>query len=940
MRSLHALLPAFFLTLSIAAFAQQGTITGVVTALEQGKQEPQPFTSVAVKGTDMRATTDMDGRFSLVASPGTYMLVASLVGHASIEREVTLGKSATVYVELTFEEGGVEMGSVVVVRERRVDTDAAVMMAVRNSDQLANGVGREQIAKGQDRTAADVVRRVPGITVQDDRFVVVRGLSERYNTVLLNGVAAPSLEPDRKAFSFDLLPSSALDRIMVYKSGAPELPGEFAGGIIELSTMAVPARNEVKVACGMGIRSGTTFHDMQTDQTGKTDFLGFDDGSRSLPADFPAHLNTVADPGQLAALGRELPNTWSTTSRMAGPDQRFSLLIARRFGKENAKVRFGNVTSIDLANTSASYAAQNYSYNTYDAATGKNDTIHAYNDQEYFRTARLGVMHNWSALLGTGTKLEFRNLFNQVGLNQTTARTGQNMEVGSDEHDFAYRYTQRTLYSGQLHGRHDLMEGRTRLDWTVGLGRAMGKEPDYRRVRTMRNMGESDAPFQVVIAPTASTLDAGRFYSTLNETTWTGKLNLERDLGNPDNGTLSAVVRLGGMAERKDRDFNARWMSFRKANTAQFNSALTMQPLTTVFDQANINTTDGFKLEEGTNPSDAYSAANTLISGYAGTTVKWAKRFVLSGGVRVERNRQELDGATYGGAKVRVDNPVLSVLPSLNASRHITEKSLVRVAWSNSVNRPEFRELAPFSFYDFSTNNVLYGNPALTTATITNLDARWEVYPSLGEVFNVGVFYKDFTDPIEMFFVPGAGSGGTRNFTYKNAQGATSMGAELELRRSLASFTGNKFLQRLGVLFNGTVVHSSVSLGEQAVGQEQNRPMMGQSPYVVNAGLYYADTAAKFQMNVVFNTFGKRLYAVGSAGTPDIYEMPANGLDITLGKELGKHFALKAGLQNLLDPLFLLKQDSDGDGHIGNNDALISSFRRGMYFSAALAYTL
>ncbi len=937
---LRVLLPVLCFLLTLAASAQQGTITGVVTALEQGKKEPQPFTSVVVKGTDLRATTDLDGRFSLIAPPGTHMLVASQVGHANIEREVTLGKASMVHVELVFEEGGLQMEAVHVVRERRMNTDAAVMMAVRNSDQLANGVGREQIAKGQDRTAADVVKRVPGITLQGDRFVVVRGLAERYNTVLLNGVAAPSLEPDRKAFSFDLLPSGALDRMMVYKSGAPELPGEFAGGIIELSTLAVPSRNEVKVGYGMGIRSGTTFQDMQADQTGKTDFLGFDDGSRSLPADFPVHLNTVSNPGQLAALGRELPNTWSTSSRMAGPDQRFSLLSAHRFGKDNAKARFGTITSIDLSNTSASYAAQNYNYNTYDAATGKNDTIYAYNDREYFRTARLGVMHNWSALIGTGTKLEFRNLFNQVGQNQTTARTGQNMEAGFDERDFAYRYTQRTLYSGQLRGQHDLMEDRTHLDWTLGYGQAWSKEPDYRRVRTVRDIGANDAPFQVVVAPTASTLDAGRFYSDLAEGTMTGKLGLSRDLGNPDDGKLSAVVRIGGLAERKERDFSARWMSFRKANSAQFDPALGTLPLTSIFDAAHINGTDGFKLEEGTNPSDAYTAANTLLAGYAGTTVKWAKLFTVSGGVRVEHNREELNGATYGGAKVRVDQPLTHVLPSVNASWNITEKSLVRVAWSNSVNRPEFRELAPFSFYDFSSNNVLYGNPALTTATITNLDARWEVYPAVGEVFNVGVFRKDFTNPIEMFFVPGAGSGGTRNFTFKNAQGATSMGAEVELRRSLASFTGNKFLQRLGLLFNGTLINSTVTLGAQAVGQEQNRPMMGQSPYVLNAGLFYADTAAKFQVNMVYNTFGKRLYAVGSTGTPDIYEMPAQGLDITLGKDFGKHFALKAGLQNVLNPLFLLKQDSNGDGRIGANDAVITSFRRGVYVSAGLTCTL
>lgn len=934
------LLSVLFLPLVLNSMAQSGHLTGTVTASEDGVQLPQPFASVALKGTNIVTSTGPDGRFSLVAPPGAHVLVASLVGHANIEREVTLGIASTVHVELAFEDGGVQMDVVQVVRERRVNSEAAVMMAIRNSDQLANGVGREQIAKGQDRTAADVVKRMPGITLQGDRFVMVRGLADRYNTVLLNGVAAPSMEPDRKAFSFDLLPSGVLDRMMVFKSGAPELPGEFAGGIIELSTLSVPSRNEVKVGYGMGIRSGTTFQEMQMDQVVKTDFLGFDDGSRSLPADFPAHLNTVSNPDQLAALGRELPNTWGTTPHTAGPDQRFSLLFARRFGKGNAKARFGNVTSIELSNTSAGYTAQRYNYNAFDAATGQNDTIYRYNDRESFRTARVGVMHNWSALIGTGTKLEFRNLFNQVGQNQTTVRTGQNMEAGFEDRDFAFRYTQRTLYSGQLQGSHDLMEDRTHLDWTLGYGLALSKEPDYRRVRTVRNIGETDAPFHVVIAPTASTLDAGRFYSDLNEGTMTGKLGLSRDLGNPDDGKLSAVVRIGGLAERKDRDFSARWMSFRKANSAQFDPALGTLPLTSIFDAANINGTDGFKLEEGTNPSDAYTAANTLVAGYAGTTVKWAKLFVLSGGMRVEHNRQELNGATYGGAKVQVNNPVLSVLPAVNASWNITEKSLVRVAWSNSVNRPEFRELAPFSFYDFSSNNVLYGNPALTTATITNLDARWEVYPGLGEVFNVGVFRKDFTNPIEMFFVPGAGSGGTRNFTFKNAQGATSMGAEVELRRSMASITGNKFLQRMGVLFNGTVINSTVTLGAQAVGQEQNRPMMGQSPYVLNAGLFYADTASKFQVNMVYNTFGKRLYAVGSTGTPDIYEMPSQGLDITLGKEFGKHFALKAGLQNMLNPLFLLKQDSDGNGRIDGSDAVITSFRRGVYFSVALTYTL
>ena len=921
-----------------AAAAQQGTITGVVLAMEEGVQQPQPFTSVVVKGSTIAATTDMEGRFSLIAAPGTYTLVASVMGQANLEREVVLDKASSVHVELIFADGGMQMESVEVVRERRVDTEAAVVMAVRTSGQVANGIGRQQIAKGQDRSAADVVKRMPGITITDGRFVMVRGLGDRYNSVLLNGVAAPSLEPDKRAFSFDLLPSGAQDRMMVYKSGAPHLPGEFAGGVIELATMGVPQENEVKVGVGLGVRAGTTFQDFRQDQRGSTDFLGFDDGSRQLPSAFPDHLNNVGDASQLATLGRMLPNTWGSTVNQAAPDQRFNLLIARRLGKAEARNHYGTVTSISLSNTSAAWTAQQYNYNAYDAAAGQSDTIYTYTDRENVRTARASVMHNWSALLGTGTKLEFRNLFIQSGENRTTERTGRNLEEGFDVRNYAHHFLQRTVYSGQLAGSHELAGDRTGLDWTVGYGRAWSQEPDLRRVRTVRSIGSTDAPYQVVIAPTASTLDAGRFFSDLDESTWTGKLGLEHKLGQGE-GPLTATVQGGVMAERKDRTFAARWMSFRKGQSSQFDQSLATLPLEEIFAAENINGTTGFKLEEGTNPSDSYTAANTLVAGHIGTTVKWADKLTVNGGVRVEHNRQELEGATYGGIPVLVNNPVTSVLPSVNAAWDLSERSLVRVAWSSTVNRPEFRELAPFSFYDFSSNNVLYGNPGLTTAAIGNLDVRWEMYPGVGEVVSAGVFSKSFRDPIELFFVPGAGSGGTRNFTFRNAESARSLGAEVEVRRSLAGLFTEGFLSRMGVLFNGTLVHSTVTLGPDAVGQANERPMMGQSPYVLNAGVFVADSASRLQCNLVYNINGKRLHAVGSAGTPDIYEMPSGQLDLTVGMRFGEHFNLKLGAANLLNARTLLLQDGNGDGRLTDGDEVVTRFRQGAYFNGELSYS-
>ncbi len=926
-----------FLTATVA-FGQNATITGTVSALENGRVEPQPFANVVVKGSTTGASTDLDGHYRFQVTPGTHTVVVSLVGYVNQERTVTLAAGESIAIDFTLKGEGIEMQTFEVVKEKRHDTESAVLMETRNSEQVVNGMGRQQIAKGQDRTAGDVVKRIPGVTMTGDRFIMIRGLAERYNTVMLNDVLAPSLEADKRAFSFDLIPSGALDRIMIHKTAAPELPGEFAGGVIKVGTLGVPDENETRFSYSTSFRNGTTFKPFASSQGSPTDALGFDNGFRQLPSGFPSSLNAVTDADKLAGLGRSLPNNWVANSATAIPDQRGTFLIARRYGSPDGPNRYGMVTSLDYSNTLTAYTASNYNYNAFDPVAQRSDTIYSYKDRESIRNARVTVLSNWSALLGKHTKLEFRNLFNQIGVERTTERTGRDLDGGFDVRNFAYRWQQRSIYSGQLHGRHDLADERTVVEWTAGYGFAKGKEPDYRRVRTTRplDQADSDAPYQVQVPPTASTADAGRYYSELNERVITGRADVEHAL-DPGTGNTTVKLRAGLFAERKDRDFSARWMSFARSNFAQFDQGLLYEGLDVVFSDANINTTTGFKLVEGTNPSDRYTAANTLLAGYAGATVAFGKLANVSGGVRVEDNRQQLTSATYNGGRVNVDNPVLSVLPSLNASYNTGEQSLVRVAASRTVNRPEFRELAPFNFYDFSTNSSLFGNPDLRTASILNLDARWELYPSTTEVFSVGAFYKDFTDPIEMFFVSSTG-GGTRSFTYGNADRATSMGVEVEARRTLGFLTKADWGKRLGVTFNGSLIRSEVDLGARAVGQKQVRPMMGQSPYVANAGLYYEVSEKRLRASLLWNVFGKRLYAVGSELFPDIYEMPRHSLDLTCSKGLGEHFDVKVGVQDILNQRTLLVQDSDANGEITPVDEQMLSFRRGTYFSAGVSY--
>jgi len=930
-RNLTILLAAI---LPFALFGQKGTVSGTITANEGGKAQPLPFVNVAVKGTTSGATTDLDGKYTFQAEAGEHVLLVSFVGYDPVERAINVVAGGTTRADIELKGSVVEMKAVEVVTTRRTESEAAVVMETRKSEQVVNGIGREQIAKSQDRTAGDVVKRIPGVTMVGDRFIMIRGLADRYNTVMLNDVIAPSLEPDKRAFSFDVLPSGALDRIMIYKSGAPELPGEFAGGVIKLYTVNVPGENTTRVDYSASFRQGTTFGNFYNSQRSGTDAIGFDNGLRQLPSAFPGDLRGVSAE-RLQSAGRSMANNWSAEQSSASPDQRFSVLLARRMGKDDGTVRGGNVTSISYSDTRLSYTAKNYNYNVYDAVAGSSDSIYNYSDNENIRQVRMSALSNFSALVGNHTKLEFRNLFTQQGTDQATLRTGRNFEEQFEVKNYAYRYQQRTIYSAQLHGSHELKSDVSKLEWTAGYGLAWNKEPDFRRIRTVRDINAADAstPFQTIIPPGATTLDAGRFFSDMQENVKTGRLDYEHKL----TGEKTVIkLRAGAFAERKDRDFEARWMSFRASNLSTFDNSLAFRPLDQVFTPENINPTTGFKLEEGTNPSDRYTAANTLVAGYLGGSITVATRTTVSAGVRAERNVQELQSRTFGGRRVMVNNPLLSILPSASASRQMTEKAQLRASYSSTVNRPEFRELAPFSFYDFSFNNVLSGNDSLRVATIQNMDLRYEFYPSPSEIISVGAFYKRFTDPIEMFFLPGAGSGGTRNFTFGNANSATSVGAEVEARKLMSTWFESGVLSRVGFMLNAAYIVTEVDLGAQAAGQKQQRPLMGQSPYIVNAGLYYQDTDRKLQGSVLYNVIGPRLFAVGTYGTPDIYEMPRNVIDVSVTKGIGKRFELKLAAQDILNQRVLLIQDSDDDGSIGNRDEQIMSFRRGAYFTVGI----
>ncbi|HEY9045968.1 MAG TPA: TonB-dependent receptor [Ohtaekwangia sp.] len=935
------LLSLSLITFALGALAQSGTIKGHVKDAVSG--DAIIGANVLVKGTALGAVADIEGNFEIPkVKAGTYSLVVSFISYKTDTlQNITVYPDQTTVINHGLIEEGQELNEVVITGARVTNTDLSVVTEIRKSDLVAVGISAQQITMSQDRDAAQIMKRLPGVTIMNNRFVNVRGLSERYSTVMLNGIIAPSTEVDSKAFAFDLIPSNMIDRVLVYKSGSPELPGEFAGADIGIYTKSTVEENSVTLSVSGSFRANTTGKTVSLDaKKYSMDWLGGNGGNRALPSSFPSNLR-VNTQEEINRATEMLPNTWATRTLTASPDYRVNLDVARTM--RLAGKRLDNITSISYAHTNQRIeVTQNY-YDAFSETTQKSTLRYHYNDLRFAQTNRLGAISNFTLELDPSNKIEFRNFYNQQGQNQSTFRTGTDNAQFFDVNNMALNYYARSIYSGQLSGKHAFSDA-VNFNWILGYNNTNANQPDYRRIRSQRDMG-TDEPFSVVIPPGASSFEAGRFYSKLKEDTYSAVGNLEIKLNPSVDDEQQTKITAGYYAEQKNRAFSARWMSYKWATSADVDNSLLLQPFDQIFTPQNL--ISKFVLEEGTNigPSlyDRYDGHNTLLAGYVGLVKPFADKFRFSGGLRVEYNVQKIDvyDVNNNGHYVKrnaVDNPVTVPMPFANLTYNITEKMLIRLAYSKTVNRPVFRELAPFNFYDFDRNADISGNTNLKTAKIDNVDLRWELYPSKADNISFGVFYKHFKDPIEQYLRPGS----NLIYNFGNADKATTYGVEAEIRKSFTDLS-SPFLNKLSVVFNGALIKSQVVFPDisEYNNLEKKRAMQGQSPYVVNASLYYNNFENGLQVSIQYNVFGKRLYAVGDKDSnANQYEMPRNQVDFTVSKELNKHFELKLGVQDILNQKYRLIQDSNRDKKITGVDEPIQTYRWGQYGTLGVVWKL
>ena len=921
-----------FLLLNTLAFGQQGTLVGKV--VDKKTKEGVIGATVLVTGSIQAAPVDLDGSYRLPLDPGTYSITMTYVGYAPLVFPgvvIKSGQETTLNGQMV--ENATSLGEVVVTGVKQTGTEIAMIQSLKNSEVVVSGVSNDQIVKSLDRDAAEVVKRIPGVTIQSNNFIVIRGLSERYNTVLLNDALTPSAEVDTRSFSFDILPSSVIDRVLIFKSGSPELPGEMGGGIVKVYTKNAVLENSTSLTVSGWYRHNTTGRDFLASNRSSTDVLGFDNGERQLPDATPERVDKQP-------IG--LRNSWLPRTITALPDLRLSLGLTRKY--ELGSAYLSNVVSLSYSNTREQYRNLRQRFERQiDLETNQPKLQWNYNDVQATQAVRVGAIYNWQLRLNDRNRFEFRNFLNQYATDEVIHRVGQTLDQGNERDDYALHYQSRTIYSGQVSGVHQLgAADRTTVTWSGGYNYVFRDEPDYSRYRNQRNIPEDGLPvrpYTVVIPPGGNPFDASRFFSELRENTYMSSGQWERRLGGRDTTSANQFkLRAGFYAEHKERDFANRYFSYIKDNDQTFNVDETL-PVEQLFAPQNIRPVTGFVLDEGTSPLDRYTGRNTLLAGYVGVVAPISDKLSISGGLRTEYNRRRVQSGD-SLSEPYVENRLIP-MPSVNATYNFNDRSLLRLASSVTVNRPEFREVAEYFYFDFSSNAIIKGNDTLRTATIYNADLRYEFYPSRSELISIGVFYKYFADAIEQTTqsVPTD----QLYITFQNAAKAEDLGVELELRKSLIDLSSSKFLQRWSLVANAALIYSNVNLPDTDQNRGQaldNRPLQGQSPYVVNVGAFYQDDDHGLQFSAQYNVIGQRIRFVGDLqANYSIIEMPRHVVDLALTKSVGRHLQVRVGIQDLLNQRYRFLYDFNRDSKIqADENGSYANYRRGSYSTVGLTW--
>jgi hypothetical protein len=911
-------------------------LKGVV--LDKATGEPVIGATIFFEGLKKGSSTDLEGNYIISGIPvGTYKVQVACMTYQTISVPDLIIKAGSNQFDIVMEEAQNVLNEVVVSSVRKMSSEIAMIQATRTASVVMSGLSGKQISLSQDKSAAEVVKRIPGVSVINDRYIMVRGLASRYNNVWINNSAVPSTEADTRSFSFDVLPSSQIENIMIVKSQSPEIPADFSGGFVKITTRSMPDKNEFILSYGMSANSQTHFNDHFYNTESPTDFMGFDNGVRSLRPVVPARMNNGNSTLVTDITKNGFRNDWSVKRQRPFFDQKGSLMINRTISMKN-NAQFGLVGAINYSKSAQTYSdILNARFGVYNTVSDASEYIYKYTDNQYSIDAKVGAMLNLTYLIGK-TKLEFRNLLNQLGKNRYTTREGwQNVSARYNQEKQEYLYTSRTTYTGQFAGSHKLSG--SDLDWNVSYSYAGMKQPDRRIINREENLIFGDRFFgQMGIDQNEITRD----FVELDEHIVSPALNVTIPVD--ISSEIKSEIKAGIYGEFKARDYNNRQFFYRFNQYNLPENFVYGNVTDEILKESNLGS-DKLYVYEDTDNRNSYKGQNLLGAAFVSYKLPLG-RFNILAGARVEASRMVLTSydKIYEFSTVDKNYDQVNIFPSLNASYNLNKKNLIRFAYGSSTNRQEFREVSSSVYYDFNLFSDVKGNKDLKYATIHNLDLRYEYYPSTEEYITLACFYKYFINPIEWTYLD---AGGSYTYTFENAHAAKNFGLELDMKKNLA-FLG---IRQLTLGLNASLISSRVAFEEESL--EKDRPMQGQSPYLVNASLFYDNQALGLSAGILYNRIGKRIVGIGRVDTgsgasinndvPDTYELPRDMIDFVVSKKIGKRFEVKASFKDILNQYVIFEQYPkylDNNGVLQQRSQLSKKFKPGANIFVGLQISL
>ncbi len=901
---IRILLLQSLLLFSFRAVSQTGTLRGRITDAETG--EELIGAAVLIEGTITGASADLDGDYSISDIPaGEINIRCTYISYESQTiTGVEIKPDGIVVLDIKLKSVSVGLEEVVVSAKAVRNTESAILNMQKKSASVMDGISAQQIRKSGDSDAAGAVGRITGVSVEGGKYVYVRGLGDRYSKTTLNGAEIPGLDPERNTVQMDIFPTNAIESMIVHKSFSANL-NTFTGGLIDIVTKDFPEEFNLHFSASYEFNTQSSLNDnFLTYDGGKNDWIGFDDGTRDFPVQ-PENIPLYpTDRDAIDGTTRKFNKIMEPNKKRSFLNQNYSLSVGNQtklFGKA-----FGYTIGVNYKNEEKYYNdGERGIYKLTDANAGVLNTEQKYNETAGIYESLFGSLVSVNYKLNNSNKLGYVLMYNHSGIKNAFDYYGEKPEdeIGMFIQSRELGFKERSILANQLKGEHFFEQmGKLRINWIVSYTKSKQVEPDL-RFFTNSYYPDAVGDAQYEINPSKYKVPS-RFNRAMDEINLDNKIHFELPftlLGS------ASKFKFGAAYVYKDRGFSEQKIDY-LAQVQYYNGSVS-----DYLDDSNIGQDNplydpvsrrnyGLYVQNATDIRNSYTGTQSVLGAYAMVDMPLTEKFRMELGLRYEANKMESASKKKNHKKGELDDK--DFLPAINLTLTVVKNMNIRLAYTRTLSRPTFREVAPFASYSPVAPTIV-GNPDLKRALIDNIDLKWEYFMKPGEVVSFGLFYKNFTDPIEMVDNPVAVN---PEISFQNVSQAINYGLETEFRKSL-DFINPLRNMYLGINF--AYIRSEVSIDPEELeliralvpGHPDTRPLFGQAPYIVNGILGFDSKKTGLLASMVFNMTGERISLVTKGGTPDVFQQPVPVLDLNIRKNLNKHFTLSLKAKNLLNAL-------------------------------------